>query len=655
MRYSAFISYSHRDREWAVWLHRALERYRIPKRLQGRETAIGVLGPRLPPVFRDRDELASSSDLVASVGQALEDSATLVVICSPHSAASHWVNEEIRSFTALGRRDRIRLLIVDGEPTSADAALRCIPPAIMEGTSTEPLAADARKHQDGRNGARLKILAGLLDVPYDELRQREAARRQRQLAIVAAASAAGSVLTTGLAVTAWLARNEAIHQRQVAEQRTLTAERTLDFVKSMFRVSDPSEARGASITAREVVDRGARMLDRGLDQEPAAKADLGVTLAEVYGALGLYQRSDDLVRYTFTVEHRAPAVLARQLTALGESQARLGNYQAALASFGRAAKLVREDGVTPALGSRILAGLGQAHSALDQIDYADSALESALAIDRARGVEAQADVARDLEALGINAYFAGDLQRARPLITEALELRLATEGEASPSVSDNLNTLASIAYDRGELSEAERIYRRNLAVDERVLGADHPDLATTLNNLARMMIDQRKFAAALPLLERAVAISTSQKGEGHDDMAYMFLNLAIAHRNTGDARQAEALLDRALPVARQHDHRMLGFVIAEIADLYCQTGRASEGLSLLEEAERTVASDFPGVAWRAGWVESVRGLCLVRAGRSREGRAALSESTPIVLERWPATTMYGARARQRAAAGASGR
>ena len=92
--------------------------------------------------------------------------------------------------------------------------------------------------------------------------------------IVAAASAAGSVLTTGLAVTAWLARNEAIHQRQVAEQRTLTAERTLDFVKSMFRVSDPSEARGASITAREVVDRGARMLDHGLDQEPAAKAYL---------------------------------------------------------------------------------------------------------------------------------------------------------------------------------------------------------------------------------------------------------------------------------------------------------------------------------------------------------------------------------------------
>ena len=86
MRYSAFISYNHRDRRWATWLHRALELYRIPKRLRGRPAPFGVTGDRLPPVFRDRDELATSSDLGESVRSALAESATLVVICSPHSA-----------------------------------------------------------------------------------------------------------------------------------------------------------------------------------------------------------------------------------------------------------------------------------------------------------------------------------------------------------------------------------------------------------------------------------------------------------------------------------------------------------------------------------------------------------------------------------------
>ena len=59
MRYSAFISYNHRDRRWAAWLHRELERYRLPKVLIGRESPIGVLERKLPPVFQDREELAA--------------------------------------------------------------------------------------------------------------------------------------------------------------------------------------------------------------------------------------------------------------------------------------------------------------------------------------------------------------------------------------------------------------------------------------------------------------------------------------------------------------------------------------------------------------------------------------------------------------------
>jgi len=107
VKYAAFISYNHRDRKTAAWLHRALETYRVPKPLWGRPTALGVLGKRLPPVFQDREELAVSTDLAASVRAALEASASLIVICSPDGARSRWVNEEIRAFSALGRRERI--------------------------------------------------------------------------------------------------------------------------------------------------------------------------------------------------------------------------------------------------------------------------------------------------------------------------------------------------------------------------------------------------------------------------------------------------------------------------------------------------------------------------------------------------------------------
>src|SRR5262249_26815517 len=157
----------------ASWLHRAIETYRVPKHIRGRACAWGPIEARLPPVFQDREELAASSDLAASVRLALEQSASLIVICSPNGAKSRWVNEEIRAFTALGRRGRIQCLIVGGERQPGVQRQEYLPPALFENGGTEPLAADIRPGQDDRLSARLKILAGLMGVGYDELRQRE--------------------------------------------------------------------------------------------------------------------------------------------------------------------------------------------------------------------------------------------------------------------------------------------------------------------------------------------------------------------------------------------------------------------------------------------------------------------------------------------------
>ncbi|HTM29481.1 MAG TPA: toll/interleukin-1 receptor domain-containing protein, partial [Rhodanobacter sp.] len=114
--YRAFISYSHADKAWVDWLHKALETYRVPSRLVGTKTAAGVIQRRLNPIFRDRDELASAHDLGHKVNAALAESEALIVICSPRSAQSRWVNEEVLAFKRLGRTERIFCLIVGGEP-----------------------------------------------------------------------------------------------------------------------------------------------------------------------------------------------------------------------------------------------------------------------------------------------------------------------------------------------------------------------------------------------------------------------------------------------------------------------------------------------------------------------------------------------------------
>ncbi len=194
LKYRAFISYSHRDSRWASWLHASLEKYRPPKPLIGTVTALGAVPKRIAPIFRDRDELPSATDLGSLINAALANSANQIVICSPRAAKSKWVNEEILAFKRLGREDRIFCLIVDGEPNATDMPGRtdeeCFPPALRFrlgpdgdlGTArTEPIAADARPGKDGKNNASLKLISGLLGVGFDSLKRREQQRRNRRV------------------------------------------------------------------------------------------------------------------------------------------------------------------------------------------------------------------------------------------------------------------------------------------------------------------------------------------------------------------------------------------------------------------------------------------------------------------------------------------
>ncbi len=227
-RYRAFITYSHRDKRWASWLHRRLEFYRVPHRLVGRRTAAGVIQRRLTPIFRDREELATANDLSAKITQALENSDNLIVICSPSAARSKWVNEEIRRFRELGRGSRIFCFVVGGQPQAGDedrnerlfpATLCGAEPGDREETTgtAEPLAADARPGQDGRNLALLKLVAGLLGVDLDELRRRELQRRNRRWATITVLSLAVMTATSLLALDATVQRGIAEHRRAQAE------------------------------------------------------------------------------------------------------------------------------------------------------------------------------------------------------------------------------------------------------------------------------------------------------------------------------------------------------------------------------------------------------------------------------------------------------
>lgn len=230
-RYRAFLSYSHRDERFASRFHRDLERWRAGRAIAGRQTRRGTVPRDLRPIFRDRDDFAGGSTLADATGRALEESDNLIVLCTPDAARSAYVNDEIRRFKALGRGDRIIPVIVDGEP--GDPERECFPEALVhavdeEGRLTdereEPLAADARDQGDGPRRALAKVIAGMLDLPFDEIVRRAERAQRRRNRLIAAAAMVMAVLAILAGGFGWLAEN----RRIVAERNYQAAQSAAD-------------------------------------------------------------------------------------------------------------------------------------------------------------------------------------------------------------------------------------------------------------------------------------------------------------------------------------------------------------------------------------------------------------------------------------------
>ena len=506
-RYYAFISYSHQDKTWADWLHKALETYAVPKRLVGQTTAAGVIPKRVTPIFRDRDELASAHDLGRKVNDALAQSANLIVICSPRSAASSWVQEEILAYKRLGRAERIFCLIIDGEPKANALPGReteeCFAPALRfqldaDGQLTtqhaEPIAADARAGKDGRTNAKLKLVAGMLDVGFDALKQRELRRRARRMTTVAALALVVMIVTSVLAVAALISRHDAL----IAQRKAVAA-------------------RQAAVVAQQSAERRQKQAE-GL--VGFMLGDLNEKLSEV-GRLDVMQAVDDKAMAYFKalptsdVTDEALEQRVQTLEEIGHIRMLQGHLDAAFESFGAGAKLAanlvhkapRESSRRIAY-SRILAFMGMTRWSQGRLDAAQQEFESARLALQAPKPAASDDLPR-LFQLAILDNDIGHVLEARgqPHAAEAAyrsDLTLSQQlVAAQPGNTDFLsqlgaahNNLGKMALMRGELATAIAEYRADATIESNLSARDPKDNGQLVDTFTVQAILGRTLALA---------------------------------------------------------------------------------------------------------------------------------------------------------------
>lgn len=557
-RYRAFISYSHADERWAAWLQRSLERYRVPGRLRKQRAGLPA---RLNPVFRDKEELASSSDLGDSIRNALARSEALVVVCSPAAAASRWVNEEIRAFRALAPGRPVLCLMVAGSPEPG-APDRAFPPALLRDDAgrslPEPLAADPRGEADGRRGALVKVAAGLLGVGVDALRQRDQQRRNRVLAAITTGAAAVAVVTVGLAINASIARDE-------AELRRDQAEELIDFML---------------VDLRERLQPIGRLdvLDAVGDQAQAYFAELG----------------DDL-----SAEDALSRVMA--LRQIGEVRFDQGRLEPALEAFSTSRDHVRALQEAKPETNELLFELGQAEFWVGYVAWERQDLASAT-----RAFEAYMRHTRELlEREPANPDYRAELMYAfSNLGSVALEAGRPAEALAHFEASNEI--ARQIAEDSPGEAFGWIELREGLSWS-----------GSTLAALGDLADARTRYAEAVEAAERARAISDSpvQRFEWAQEV----MQLAGANRQLGEGDAARALYAealRALALSVEHDPdnarwrreaARTHYRLAELALLAADFELADDHLAAaLEEFDHLVSQDPTNLKFRVDRVGARR-------------------------------------------------
>lgn len=173
--YFAFISYQRKDEKWAKWLHHKLEHYRIPVKVRKEN-------PKYPqtirPIFKDTSELASGV-LPDEIHKALEKSKYLIVICSPNSAKSIWVNYEVQTFIDMKKTEKIIPFIIDGIPFSKNKEKECFPPSLRKLPKEKELLGISINGM-GREAAAVKVVATMFGLMFDSLWQRYEKEKERE-------------------------------------------------------------------------------------------------------------------------------------------------------------------------------------------------------------------------------------------------------------------------------------------------------------------------------------------------------------------------------------------------------------------------------------------------------------------------------------------
>ena len=414
---------------------------------------------------------------------------------------------------------------------------------------------------------------------------------RRHRAAVAAAFVV-LLLLTGLIVTQAVALRRITQERDRTTRERDRANRVTGFMSGMFKQSNPSEARGNSVTAREILDKASKDIDTGLATDPELQAQMMYVMGMVYDNLGLYPRAHPLVQQAMEIQKR---VLGPENPETLKSTSSLGYIVFQEGHYPEAEKLDRD---TLAIQRRVL---GPEHP----------------------------DTIRSMYNLEVLLHSEGHRADAEKLDRETLELRRRVLGAENPDTLVATQELASVLADEGNYAEPEKLYRGMLDAQRRMLGPEHTDTLRSAHSLAVVLEREGQYPEAEKLDRETLAAMLRILGPDHPDTLSSKNNLANVLKLEGRFGEAEQLYRETLEARRRvlgPEHPAALGSMGNLAGILDSEGHYAEAEKLFRETiildRRVFGPEHPNTAittYNLGVVEA-------HQGRDAEAISLLRES-----------------------------
>ncbi len=360
-----------------------------------------------------------------------------------------------------------------------------------------------------------------------------------------------TALLGGLGLALWQAHAARLEARR-ADAATARAERVKSFLLSVFRQSDPEGAGGGAVTARELLEGGARRIDAELAGDPVTQADVFDAVARIENNLGLFD---------FALTHSTRALALREKV-LPRGDARIA-------------------------ASRVL--LGDTERARGDMDQAAGTLERALAETVAAHGEASLETAEARRILAGSLRRPESRARAVALLRQALATFRRRLGDGAIQTIETLQELGVKLEVSQQYAEAEQAYRQALAQLTRTLGPRHPRVAEVQADLAGLLDRLSRSAEARPLFETAIATQRAVLGPHHFGLASTLFSYGLLLNFQHEHAAAEAALHEALEIFGPNRYEA-GYCLRYLGLSAMDQERYQEAAGLFTQAAAKLAS-----------------------------------------------------------------